>query len=44
MELEVWCQNQRSEVTAKGTAVVSLLDKRLGSLPHMFLIEETYTG
>lgn len=44
MELEVWCENQRSETTAKGTAVVSLLDKRLESLPHVFLIDGTYTG
>lgn len=42
VELEVWCANQRGETTAKGTAVVSLLDKRLGSLPQVFLIDGTH--
>lgn len=42
VELEVGSENQRGETTAKGTVVVSLVDRRLGGLPHMFLADEGY--
>jgi acyl dehydratase len=42
VDLDVWCENQRGEVTATGSAVVALVAKQVDTLPPVLILPEGY--